>query len=321
MHQPSLGSVDSRPSVVLVDDAEEVASALGDFLSTSGVQAVIAFRADDALEAIRRDPAVTVLVSDVRMPGKDGFTLAREVQALRGEDTAIEIVLITAHASQEGVASAAKGQIFEFLEKPFRPHRLAETVRRAHEKATSRRGRAVNGARGDAAADGGEAPATGQAGGAEGAVSGAGRAVTSGEVLQMCASAMEPMVLEAGLSLSVGSGARDLLAPETDLALLTRALGAIVKEAVLLSPRGATIQVSARRASEGIEFTVESARAGEVAMAGQRSGRSNLLAEAADMARRLAAHLVVRSTPATTTTPYKVCLVVRAAGGIDRPDG
>jgi len=302
--------------VVLVDDAEEVASALGDFLSTSGVQAVVAFRADDALDAIRRDPDVTVLVSDVRMPGKDGFTLAREVQALRSEKSAIEIVLITAHASHEGIASAAQGEIFEFLEKPFRPHRLAETVRRAHEKAIARRSRYAEHLTAPHAMP--DVSRDGTAGRIDSSI-----VADPGDLLRACASSLQGLADQAGLRLSVISETSEHLAADTDLALCGRALDALVKEAILLSPRGSAVELSARSAPEGIEFAVEHARVDERARptTDQHMGRSGLLAEAGDLARRLAAHLVIGSAPATVTTPYRVCLVMRAAERVDRSPG
>jgi DNA-binding LytR/AlgR family response regulator len=78
-----------------------------------------------AVAAIERHrPDVAFL--DVRMPGDGGMTAAERVQGL------VQIVFVTAY-DQHAVAAFERGAV-DYLLKPVRPERLAETVRRLKER-------------------------------------------------------------------------------------------------------------------------------------------------------------------------------------------
>src|SRR6185437_4289247 len=70
-----------------------------------------------ALEAIRRSPPDLVL-SDVMMPGLDGFALVR---ALR-EDASLRdtpVILLSARAGEEAVGAGLAAGVDDYLVKPF----------------------------------------------------------------------------------------------------------------------------------------------------------------------------------------------------------
>lgn len=125
--------------VLVVDDDTSIADALIDFLSMMEVEAIARNNAEEGIRAVREDPDLTVVVSDVRMPGRDGVAFASDIAAARGDDTAVSVVLITAFTSAAVAAVVDRQQIFAFLQKPFRPQALLEMVRLAHEAALTRR--------------------------------------------------------------------------------------------------------------------------------------------------------------------------------------
>ena len=70
--------------VLVVDDAPTVRQAVTDVLQHAGAIVTAVDSAEAALAALRAEPP-DVLVSDLSMPGKDGYWLIGQVRALSGE--------------------------------------------------------------------------------------------------------------------------------------------------------------------------------------------------------------------------------------------
>ena len=75
----------------------------------------------------RLDPSdgPTCLVLDVRMPGRSGLELQRDLAAANRQ---VPIIFITAHADVPMTVQAMKGGAIEFLTKPFRDQDLLDAV-------------------------------------------------------------------------------------------------------------------------------------------------------------------------------------------------
>jgi CheY-like chemotaxis protein len=70
--------------VLIVDDDDRVREAVRDYLTDCGAD-VVSERSADAAILILREAPPDVLISDVAMPGHDGFWLIRSVRALPAE--------------------------------------------------------------------------------------------------------------------------------------------------------------------------------------------------------------------------------------------
>ncbi len=77
-----------------------------------------------------------LIVTDVRMPGKDGLAFFRDVRVARPE---IEFVFMTAFATIEQAVEAMREGAFYYLTKPFEPHQILQIVDRALERRRLRR--------------------------------------------------------------------------------------------------------------------------------------------------------------------------------------
>ncbi|RDH90068.1 MAG: nitrogen regulation protein NR(I) [endosymbiont of Seepiophila jonesi] len=78
----------------------------------------------DALEAEQPD----VIVSDIRMPGIDGFELLEKIQA---RYPSLPVIIMTAHSDLESAISAYHMGAFEYLPKPFDVDEAVDQIRRA----------------------------------------------------------------------------------------------------------------------------------------------------------------------------------------------
>ena len=106
-----MGNAD--PSVLLIDDDPEFRDSVARLLRTVGLHTREFSSVPDFLKA---DPpeGPTCLVLDVRMPGRSGLELQRDLAAANRQ---VPIIFITAHADVPMTVQAMKGGAIEFLSK------------------------------------------------------------------------------------------------------------------------------------------------------------------------------------------------------------
>jgi len=115
---------DANPSVLLVDDDPDFRDSVARLLRTIGLETRQFSSVSDFLKADPSD-GPTCLVLDVRMPGRSGLDLQRELAAAHRE---LPIIFITAHADVQMTVQAMKGGAIEFLTKPLRDQDLLDAV-------------------------------------------------------------------------------------------------------------------------------------------------------------------------------------------------
>lgn len=113
-----------RPRVLVVDDDPAMREMIVCMLETAGFDAESAADADEALFALR-DREFALVVSDVYMPGRDGFALARALPWVR---PGTPIVLMSAFPCRESAAEARRAGASGFIAKPFSTRDLRAAV-------------------------------------------------------------------------------------------------------------------------------------------------------------------------------------------------
>ncbi|MEO1612735.1 MAG: sigma 54-interacting transcriptional regulator, partial [Pseudomonadota bacterium] len=121
-------------SVLLVDDEASVRAALAQTLeladlATEEAGGVAAVR--KALQRPERARRFGAVVSDMRMPGGDGFAL---LDYLREIDADLPLIFLTGHGDVPMAVQAMSAGAYDFLEKPASPALLVECVKRALER-------------------------------------------------------------------------------------------------------------------------------------------------------------------------------------------
>ncbi|MBE7211258.1 MAG: response regulator [Gluconacetobacter diazotrophicus] len=114
--------------VVAVDDDADARKLLGAVLTRCLASVTVVASAAEALEAVRRERP-DVLLSDVEMPGEDGYTLIGKVRALpAGEGGSTPAAALTAYARMEDRTRALRAGFQMHVPKPVDPAELVAVV-------------------------------------------------------------------------------------------------------------------------------------------------------------------------------------------------
>jgi len=125
---PKAGRVTLRGRRVLaVDDDEATQELVATMLVMYGVSVRTAGRATDAMQ-ILADWRPDVLLTDIAMPGEDGYALMRRVRALPSSLGSIPAVALTCFTDPESVQNAFAAGFDAHIGKPLEPHVLADAL-------------------------------------------------------------------------------------------------------------------------------------------------------------------------------------------------
>jgi two-component system response regulator GlrR len=115
------------PTVLLVDDDADLLRLLSMRLQSAGYQVETAASGEEALGkiAVSRPRAV---ITDLRMQGMDGMALFQRIHA---DDSALPVIVLTAHGTIPNAVDATQRGVFGYLTKPFEAKELIALLGRA----------------------------------------------------------------------------------------------------------------------------------------------------------------------------------------------
>jgi two-component system, cell cycle sensor histidine kinase and response regulator CckA len=114
-------------TVLLVEDEPMVRTVAERALTRHGYTVITANNGEEALDVINRGDEITLLISDVVMPGMDGPSMVREARKTRPQ---LPILFMSGYAEEQLRKSIDIDKV-AFLPKPFSVQELAEAARKA----------------------------------------------------------------------------------------------------------------------------------------------------------------------------------------------
>lgn len=127
-------------TIYVVDDDDAVRDSLRFLLETNGYNVQTFASGEEFLE--KYDPSlISILITDVRMPGMTGLQLQEELNARKVN---IPIVFITGHGTVPMVVNTMKKGAVDFIEKPFNLTDIQEVISHLTEEAQARAEAAQN---------------------------------------------------------------------------------------------------------------------------------------------------------------------------------
>lgn len=112
--------------ILVIDDEPAVLRTVADYLESRGHHVHTSETGKEGILVLEQE-IIDIVITDVRMPGIDGFQVMKEVKR-RSPDT--EVILITAFGDVEGAVRAMREGAFDFFTKPVKMRDLAAALRR-----------------------------------------------------------------------------------------------------------------------------------------------------------------------------------------------
>ncbi len=119
------------PFIMLVDDEVPFVETMTKRLATRNIQILKAFSAEEALETLKANQNLDVIVLDIKMPGMDGIEALR---LIKSEYPLIEVIMLTGNATIQSAIDGMKLGAYDFLKKPCDIDELVSKVKEATEK-------------------------------------------------------------------------------------------------------------------------------------------------------------------------------------------
>jgi len=132
--------MDDLKRILVVDDEEDLTWSISKSLEKNErAFEVICVNDGDSALAYLATRHVDLVITDVRMPGRDGLTLLRDIQR---DYPRTRVIIMTAHDSEEMRRQMARyNALHYYLEKPFELHYLRQLIFEALEATEASFGR------------------------------------------------------------------------------------------------------------------------------------------------------------------------------------
>ena len=116
-------------AILLVDDNEVSAEIMGSILEDLGHTIALAGNGKEALNLLKSEPSVKLVITDLAMPEMDGLELIRHINN-SDKFKNVQVMLLTGSEDEGLVRKAAEVGCTNYLVKPVHPKLLVERVQK-----------------------------------------------------------------------------------------------------------------------------------------------------------------------------------------------
>jgi len=132
--------MEKKAKILIIDDDPDFVESTKIVLESKPYDVIVAYEGTDGLRRAREESPDLILL-DIIMPGKDGFTVAEQLKK-DPELTGIPVIMLTSFSSKRGETSIPVSRGYEldtedYIDKPVSPDELLRRVERQIGKAGS----------------------------------------------------------------------------------------------------------------------------------------------------------------------------------------
>lgn len=118
--------------LLIVDDEVDTCELLSQFCRAQGFEVAVAHDGRAAISAMERAPSrFGVIVTDLHLPGADGFDV---LEAAKAANPSAYVVIITGYATIDSAVRAVREGAYDYLAKPFAIGQLEIVLRRIRDR-------------------------------------------------------------------------------------------------------------------------------------------------------------------------------------------
>lgn len=119
--------------ILIADDDREIAALISDALTDEGFETVLAYNGQAAMDIVKADPGIDLIILDIMMPKSDGLAVCRRIR----DTTACPILFVTAKKRVVDTLLGLEMGADDYITKPFVVDELVARVK-AHLRRESR---------------------------------------------------------------------------------------------------------------------------------------------------------------------------------------
>ncbi len=112
--------------ILLIDDDEDVRTSVGNYLSTRGYCLFEAENGQQGVDILTCEE-IDIVITDVKMPGMDGFAVLKET---RKSSPGTEVIMVTGYGDMDIAVQAMREGAFDFFTKPVKMRELRAALER-----------------------------------------------------------------------------------------------------------------------------------------------------------------------------------------------
>lgn len=113
--------------ILIVDDMKESRLLLEQYLKEAACDFIAAKNGIEAIASFKKESLISMILMDMEMPVMDGYTAARTISSMMGENT-IPIIAMTAHEGEQEVSRCIKAGCTGYLSKPVSREALSQVL-------------------------------------------------------------------------------------------------------------------------------------------------------------------------------------------------
>jgi len=114
--------------VLIVDDETGFVDTMEKRLTKRNMTVHKAYNGDEAIGQLNSHPDIQVVILDVKMPGRDGLAVLRDIKEAR---PLVEVIMLTGHATVPSAIEGIQKGAYDYLMKPCSFDILTEKIREA----------------------------------------------------------------------------------------------------------------------------------------------------------------------------------------------
>jgi signal transduction histidine kinase len=125
-------------NVLVVDDEEIIAEELSDYIRNLGFSVISTFKPVDACDLLINNPTINIVITDLKMPELDGFSLIERINDVIPNSHELSIIVISGNYDIKDAIQAIRVGASDFLTKPLSFDLLHHSLKRIVESLQSR---------------------------------------------------------------------------------------------------------------------------------------------------------------------------------------
>ena len=114
-------------TLLVVEDDESSYLYLQEILTRSNIQLLRAFNGKEAIEMLNQNPAISLILMDIKMPVMNGWDATRQIKQMRAD---IPVIAQTAYASENYRIQSLDAGCDDYISKPINKELLLEIIRK-----------------------------------------------------------------------------------------------------------------------------------------------------------------------------------------------